>query len=170
MVIYLHLLSDLPLYFHPAAWPIVGVTRGSLGAHRVPPQTYLCLLICYPSAILTGKEQRLEGRPGRPRSPATLLTLQSSFLGVEQCAEWPFRPSDVMQQARSPKFPLLDGLGQGTGESAHRSQRMTTIGNTSYTWPASMGASMGLGPRNQSSHNFRCHLTPLVCQEGCLVK
>lgn len=37
-------------------------------------------------------------------------------------AERPFRPSDDMQQARSPKL-LLDDLGHGTGESVHQSQK-----------------------------------------------
>lgn len=148
MVTYLFLLSDLPLYIHLVAWPTMGVTWGSpISPVDLPVSTFMC----YPSALLTGKEQRTEVGSGLSSSLAKLQSPESSFLSVEQCAEWPFRHSDAMQQARSPKFPLLDDLGQGIGESAHQSQNDGEYRKHLIYLASQHGDKpRGLGPRNQT--------------------
>lgn len=143
---------------------------GRLGLIESPADLPVSTFICYPSALLTGKEQRMEVGSGLSSSPAKLQLLESSFLSVKQCTKCSFRPSDVMQQARSPKFLLLDDLGQGIGESAHQSQNDGEYRKYLIYLASQHGDKPGLVIQKSNSLNFRCHLTPLLCQDGCLVR
>lgn len=164
MVICWLLLSDLPLYFHPVTWSIVG---GRLGLTESPAVLPVSASICYPSALLTRKEPRMDARSGLSCPPAQPHMLESSLVA----SSVPRGPSDTLMSRSRPRHPssfFLMTQDKRQGSLLTGINRMKAIGNTSNTWPASMGASMGLEPRNRSSLNFRCHLIPSVLSRGML--
>lgn len=89
--------------------------------------------ISVPSALWTGREEKMEARSGLACPPVQRQMLGSYFLGVEQFAVQSCRLADVIWQGRSPKFLLPGELGQGMEESTHWGQKDEDDRSTAHT-------------------------------------